>query len=124
MRAFSNYGKVESIKMPKGPGGNFKGFAYVTYSNPEEAIRAYAEMDNKIVLGRYLHIRPAYKEDKEEPVNVQNAAEKSSFKREKKLNLMKNLKDETNWNTLFLNPNTILEYIHTKFGLTKAELLS
>lgn len=51
--------------MPKGSGGVFKGFAYITYSNAEEAIRAFAEMDNKIVLGRYLHIRPAYKEDKD-----------------------------------------------------------
>lgn len=51
--------------MPKGKGGVFKGYAYITYNNPEEAIRCFAEMDNKIVLGRYLHIRPAYKEDKE-----------------------------------------------------------
>lgn len=36
--------------MPKGKGGIFKGFAYVTYSSSEEAIRAFAEMDNKIVL--------------------------------------------------------------------------
>lgn len=61
---FSKYGTVESVKMPKGTGGVFKGFAYIAYSSSEEAIRAFAEMDNKIVLGRYLHIRPAYKEDK------------------------------------------------------------
>ena len=36
--------------MPKGKGGIFKGFAYVTYSTSEEAIRAFAETDNKIVL--------------------------------------------------------------------------
>lgn len=36
--------------MPKGKGGIFKGFAYVTYETSEEAIRAFAEMDNKIVL--------------------------------------------------------------------------
>jgi len=49
-QAFMQYGKVESIKMPKGKGGIFKGFAYVTYETSEEAIRAFAEMDNKIVL--------------------------------------------------------------------------
>lgn len=94
--------------MPKGKGGVFKGFAYITYETSEEAIRAFAEMDNKIVLGRYLHIRPAYKEDKEIPINTLTVTEKSSFKKEKRIDLMKNLKDETNWNTLFLNPNTVL----------------
>ena len=105
--------------MPKGPGGVFKGFAYVTYSNAEEAIRAFAEMDNKIVLvhswfsllkGRYLHIRPAYVEDKQAGEDAQQPFdnEKSSFKKQKRVDLLKNLKDETNWNTLFLNPNTIL----------------
>lgn len=64
-KAFSTYGNVVSVKMPKGKGGVFKGFAYVTYSNSEEAIRAFSEMDNKIILGRFLHVRPAYKEDKE-----------------------------------------------------------
>jgi multiple RNA-binding domain-containing protein 1 len=50
MKAFAKYGKVDSIKMPKGPGGVFKGYAYITYNQAEEAIRAFAEMDNKIVL--------------------------------------------------------------------------
>ena len=100
--------------MPKGKGGVFKGFAYISYETGEEAIRAFAEMDNKIVLvfyiikGRYLHIRPAYKEDKEIPINTLTVTEKSSFKKEKRIDLMKNLKDETHWNTLFLNPNTVL----------------
>jgi len=46
--------------MPKGKGGQFKGFAYISYENSEEAIRAFGELDNKIVFGRYLHIRPAF----------------------------------------------------------------
>jgi RNA recognition motif-containing protein len=62
MQAFSKYGKVESIKMPKGSGGVFKGFAYITYSNAEEAIRAFAEMDNKIVLV-FLNIFLIFRED-------------------------------------------------------------
>jgi multiple RNA-binding domain-containing protein 1 len=33
---------------------------------PEEAVRAFTELDNKIILGRILHVRPAFKNDKEE----------------------------------------------------------
>lgn len=50
--------------------------------------------------------------------------EKSSYKKQKKAELKRKLKDETNWNTLFLNPNTILESIGSKFSLKKSEILS
>ena len=33
------------------------------------------------------------------------------------------LNDTTSWNTLFLNPNTILERVAKKVGATKAEIL-
>ena len=36
--------------MPKDAQGGFKGFAYVSYVQSEDAIRAFAELDNKIVL--------------------------------------------------------------------------
>ena len=36
--------------MPKDKEGKYRGFAYITYSNSEEAIRAFAELDNQIVL--------------------------------------------------------------------------
>ena len=33
------------------------------------------------------------------------------------------LNDTTSWNTLFLNPNTILEYMSKKLKLTKSDIL-
>jgi len=42
----------------------------VTYAQPEEALRAQAELDNRVAFGRILHIRPAYQEvtkEKKEP---------------------------------------------------------
>lgn len=39
--------------------------------------------------------------------------EKSSYKKMKKVEMRKKLEDKTNWNTLFLNPNSILEAIST-----------
>ena len=53
---FSKYGEVTSIKMPKDKAGKFKGFAYVSYSNNEEAIRAFGELDNKIIYVRIFLI--------------------------------------------------------------------
>jgi multiple RNA-binding domain-containing protein 1 len=34
----------------------------------EEAMRAFAELNNKIVMGRILHVRPAFEEDKKTEV--------------------------------------------------------
>jgi len=34
------------------------------------------------------------------------------------------LNDTTSWNTLFLNPNTILERMSAKLGLEKSEVLA
>lgn len=33
------------------------------------------------------------------------------------------LNDTTSWNTLFLNPNTVLERMSAKLGITKSEIL-
>jgi len=38
--------------------------------------------------------------------------------------MLKKLEDTTNWNTLFLNPNAVLESISKRFGLKKSEILS
>lgn len=49
--------------------------------------------------------------------------EKSSFKKVKKAELLKKIYDQTNWNSLFLNPNTILQKMAEKFGLQKKDIL-
>lgn len=63
---FEKFGTVASLKIPKQRGGSLSGFCFVQYELPEEAVRAFTELDNKIILGRILHVRPAFKNDKEE----------------------------------------------------------
>ena len=67
-QVFEKYGTVLNLKLPKGRGGTLTGFCFVTYSLPEEAIRAYSELDNRIVMGRIMHVRPAFEEDKKEDI--------------------------------------------------------
>lgn len=47
---FGAYGEVTNIKLPKNKEGKFKGFAYISYSNQEDAIKAFAELDNKTTM--------------------------------------------------------------------------
>lgn len=85
-------------------------------------MRAFAELDNKVVFGRIIHIKPSL-EDIGEMIKTGKEAEyqekikekygetieeKSSYKKKKKREMRDKLNDTTTWNTLFLNPNTIL----------------
>lgn len=63
--------------MPKGKGGQFRGFAYVTYTIPGESMRAFSELDNKIHFGRIIHIRPAFKEDDKQEQRKKEESEKT-----------------------------------------------
>lgn len=45
-----------SLKLPKESEQQSKGFAFVEYGIEEEAIRAFAETNNKVVFGRILHV--------------------------------------------------------------------
>ncbi len=56
--------------MPKDKTGTFRGFAFVSYDKSEEALRAFAELDNKVAFGRILHIRPSYADNKVEDPNA------------------------------------------------------
>lgn len=67
---FEKYGTVLQLKLPRGKGGTLTGFCFVTYALSEEAARAYAELDNHIIMGRILHIKPAIGDDKPEAVEV------------------------------------------------------
>jgi len=146
-KIFEKYGEVTEVKLPKEKDGKNKGYGYIKYSSHESAIRAYAELDQQIVLGRILRIKPAYApkkllyqnengaenattnennfNEKEEEKDYANMTkeEKSSYKKEKKIQMMKKLKDSTNWNTLFLNPNTIIAEMTERYKLKKSDIL-
>ena len=51
-------------------------------------------------------------------------SEGSSYKKLKKEEFLKNLEDDSSWNSLFLNPNTVMEYVAQEYGLTKLDLMN
>lgn len=59
-------GAVESIKLINDrETGRFRGFAFVTMTNRDEALKAIAELNGKELLGRDLRVREA--EEKQKP---------------------------------------------------------
>lgn len=101
---FEKYGPVTECITPRGNDGNSRGIAYISYEDPNDAIQSLAKLDNKIAFGRILHLKQAFGSRRQlyKATNSEFARqeyEKSSYKQIKKGQFMRNLDDETSWNT-------------------------
>ena len=133
---FEKYGKVVECIIPTDTAGKSKGYGYVSYEDDNDTIKAISELDNTIVFGRILHMKPSEQSRSEISLTLgiqfkvepekkpEKKEEASSFKKLKKEEFIKNLNDDTSWNSLFLNPNTVMEYVASEYGLTKQDLMS
>nr|KJB79362.1 hypothetical protein B456_013G046000 [Gossypium raimondii] len=69
---FSQYGTITSYKVMRDPSGISKGSGFVAFSTPEEASRALAEMNGKMVVSKPLYVAPAQrKEDRRARLQAQ-----------------------------------------------------
>ncbi|XP_026440981.1 multiple RNA-binding domain-containing protein 1-like isoform X2 [Papaver somniferum] len=103
-----------------------KGIAYVLYTLPEFAVRAFEELDNSIFQGRLLHILPAKQQNTsmKQDSNAGGQASKS-FKQQKddQRKATEAGGDTRAWNSLFMRPDTVVENIARKYGVSKSDFL-
>ena len=107
--------------------------AYVNFEETEGAISAFATLDKTYWQGRKLHILPAQKkppptaeqlERRERKLDGEKPdKDKSEFKKDKEKTLKINFDNETNWNYLFMNQDTVATSMAKKLGVEKSELL-
>ncbi|KAJ8430925.1 hypothetical protein Cgig2_033553 [Carnegiea gigantea] len=60
---FSESGKITSCKVMRDPTGISKGSGFVAFSTPEEASRALAEMNGKIIVSKPLYVALAQRKE-------------------------------------------------------------
>ncbi|KAK8585008.1 hypothetical protein V6N13_138950 [Hibiscus sabdariffa] len=60
---FSEYGTITSCKVMRDPSGISKGSGFVAFSTPEEASRALAEMNGKMVASKPLYVALAQRKE-------------------------------------------------------------
>lgn len=60
---FAEYGKITSCKVMRDPSGISKGSGFVAFSSPEEASRALAEMNGKIIVSKPLYVALAQRKE-------------------------------------------------------------
>ncbi|KAH7086360.1 hypothetical protein FB567DRAFT_444807 [Paraphoma chrysanthemicola] len=118
---FSNFGRLEEVHVPlKKSDGKGKGYAFVQFKEPEQAVEAYDNTDGTIFQGRLLHIISA-KVRKDVTLNEYEIS-KLPLKKQKEIRRKQDATRSTfNWNSLYLN--AIMSTIANRMGITKAELL-
>ncbi|KAJ8380369.1 hypothetical protein SKAU_G00011470 [Synaphobranchus kaupii] len=120
---FTKHGPLSEVHFPidsltKKP----KGFAFMTYMIPENAVTALSDLDGHIFQGRMLHILPStVKKDKSEQSPCPPGS--SSYKKQKHAKTKAHSTSSHNWNTLFLGANAVADAIAEKYNTTKSHVL-
>ncbi|KAJ2539167.1 Multiple RNA-binding domain-containing protein 1 [Coemansia sp. RSA 1822] len=122
---FEPFGLLSEVHMPiskdtKRP----KGFAYIMYLLPEHAVKAYKALDNKVFLGRLLHVLPGKEKPEQRERDDSLGGFKSSVKKERDAKRKAMAGSDFNWNSLFLSADAVADSISERLNISKADLLS
>ncbi|XP_016898595.1 putative RNA-binding protein 19 isoform X2 [Cynoglossus semilaevis] len=121
---FDKHGPTSEIHFPidaitKKP----KGFAFVTYMIPENAVTAFTQLDGHVFQGRMLHLLPStLKKEKTAPSEAGGPGS-SSYKRQRDAKTKASSSSSHNWNTLFVGTSAVADAIAEKYNTTKSQVL-
>ncbi|AET39491.1 RNA-binding ribosome biosynthesis protein MRD1 Ecym_4446 [Eremothecium cymbalariae DBVPG len=120
---FAPYGEIEEIHIAVDTRtGQSKGFAYVLFKNPDDAVNAYIELDKQIFQGRLLHILPAdpKKSHRLDEFDIKNLPLKKQKELKRKASAAQQI---FSWNSLYMNQDAILSSVASKLGMEKSQLI-
>ncbi|XP_071338930.1 probable RNA-binding protein 19 [Trachinotus anak] len=121
---FAKHGPLSEVLFPidnltKKP----KGFAFITYMIPENAVTALAQLDGHIFQGRMLHLLPSTMKKEKTESSDAGGPGSSSYKRQKDAKNKALSASSHNWNTLFLGTSAVADAIAEKYNTTKSQVL-
>jgi multiple RNA-binding domain-containing protein 1 len=99
---FTPFGQLVEVMIPiSRETKQSKGYAFVLFLLPEQAVKAFVELDQTIFQGRIITIVPA----KEKPKQIEETAGPHShtFKATRERERKSNATNEFNWNSLYMN---------------------
>ncbi|QDS70933.1 hypothetical protein FKW77_006772 [Venturia effusa] len=120
---FAPFGGLEEVHVPMDSSKKAgKGFAYILFTNAENAITAYKTMDGSIFQGRLLHVLPAA--PRRENKLDEFAISKLPLKQQRQLRRKADAATMSfNWNSLFMNTDAVMSSISSRLGVEKSTLL-
>ncbi|ANZ77906.1 BA75_04600T0 [Komagataella pastoris] len=120
---FSAYGELDEVHVAIDTRtGASKGFVYVKFQDPDQALEAYQALDKQIFQGRLLHILPAQpkKDHRLDEFDIKNLPLKKQRELKKKVDASKSV---FSWNSLYMNNDAVLSSVADKLGISKTELI-
>ncbi|WLF79986.1 Multiple RNA-binding domain-containing protein 1 [Lodderomyces elongisporus] len=120
---FSPYGALEEVHIAIDTRtSKSKGFVYIQFVNPQDAVRAYSSLDKEIFQGRLLHILAAdrKKSHRLDEFDLKNLPLKKQRELKRKEQAVKT---QFSWNSLFMNTDAVMESMAAKLGVTKSQLI-
>ena len=102
--------------------GYAKGYAFLLFSSPEDAVKVYHDMDGKTFQGRLVHVMPA--EQKREKKLDEFAISQLPLKQQQKIKRKMESSTATHkWNPLYMNMDDVMSSISNRLGVPKSELI-
>ena len=136
-QVFKEYGELTEVHIPIDKKTSMpKGCAYVEFQFPQNAKRAYDELNGTIFQGRNFHILPSEpKPEQRANINASLPVERpprqpaqsgatSTFKKEKQQEQKQTAPRASNWNILFLGQNALADVVSEARGVDKSKLLT
>ncbi|KAI8913436.1 hypothetical protein EDD86DRAFT_187584 [Gorgonomyces haynaldii] len=116
---FTPFGQIVEVHIPiSRETKQSRGYGFVLFVIPENAVRAFVQLNNSIFQGRILEISPA--QEKPKPVEVTGP---SSFKTKREQQRKTQAQSDFNWNALFMNQDAVASSIAQKLGVSKQDVL-
>eukprot|EP00941_MAST-03F_sp_MAST-3F-sp1_P003076 g3076.t1 len=125
---FEQFGQISDVRLPKDDSNQSKGYGFVTFLFPEDAVRALGSTDGKIFMGRILHVMPAKVKNAEKSDELSENEKKDKKRREtykakKEAKLKAEADNEKSWNSLFLRTDTALSKLSKQLNIKKSDIL-
>ncbi|KAG7664163.1 MRD1 [[Candida] subhashii] len=120
---FEKYGPLEEVHIAIDTRtSKSKGFVYIQFANPSDAVRAFKSLDKQIFQGRLLHILAAdkKKDHRLSEFDLKNLPLKKQRDLKKKAQAAKT---QFSWNSLYMNSDAVLESVAAKLGIAKSKLI-
>ena len=118
---FSPFGQLTEVYLPiDATTKKAKGFAFVQFVFPEQALAAMKELDKTKFQGRLLHILAG----ESKPDKYAHHNNLSTFKQKKEQALKEERQKASTWNTLFLGANAAADAVSAKHNVKKSTLVA
>ena len=116
---FGGFGTVEECHLPSDDEKRSKGFGFVRFSTPQQALAAKNALDGFDFQGRIMHIHFA----KPAASSTEDDLSKLSYKDRKEKERQTRSENSQGWSASFVRGDAVVETLVTRMGIDKSDVL-